>query len=62
MKAEKHRMISLKCGKTRFFFEYNRSFVLDNEKYLNAIVPPKAAEVQSVFCRNNGEQGHMANC
>ena len=29
-------MISLKCGKTRFFSEYPRFFVFYNEQYLNS--------------------------
>ena len=35
-KAEKHRMISLKCGKTRFFSEYPSFFGFYNEKYLKS--------------------------
>ena len=34
MKPENHRMISLKCGKTRFSSEYPRCFVFYKEKYL----------------------------
>ena len=36
MKAEKHRMISLKCGKTQCYSEYARFFVFYNEKYLKS--------------------------
>ena len=36
MKAEKHRMISLKCGKTRCYSEYARLFVFYNEKFLKS--------------------------
>ena len=35
-KAEKHRMISFKCGKTRFFSEYPRFLVFYNDKYLKS--------------------------
>ena len=36
MKAEKHRMISLRCGKTRLVPEYLRNFGVYNEKYLKS--------------------------
>ena len=36
MKAEKHCMISGKCGKTRVFSEYPRFVVFYHEKYLKS--------------------------
>ena len=36
LKADKHRMISLKCGKTFFFCEYTLFFVVYTEEYLKS--------------------------
>ena len=45
MKADKHRMISLKCGKTRFFLSFFSNtlcfFVVCNEKRLKSAPAPE---------------------
>ena len=62
MKAEEHRMISLKCGKTRFFAEYARFFVFLMKLTKNRARRRRRWRRNQVFCRANGEQGHMENC
>ena len=60
MKAEKHRMISLRCGKTRLVPEYPRIFGFYNETYLESTPAAEGGGFASKFSAEL--MGNRARC